>query len=193
MDNVFEILIYIIIIVSFLSSIFKKREKPKQPPVRTTHPEKYSEPETAVPQSQQKAEYDILKEIEDFFSVGEKIPQESNEPTSYKKVSTAENEQPKRMTQIEEHSQTESWHTPTSSEHFADEWEKKKEEVRKKISRVDSKIEKQAAVFEESLKKAEHQESIHYSPVKSRLKHPATLKEYVIISEIIGKPKALRR
>jgi hypothetical protein len=186
MDNVFEILIYIIIIVSFLSSIFKKREKPKQPPVRNSQPEEYTEPEVTVHQTQQKTEYDILKEIEDFFKVeGEQAPKEIPVPV-----------QPERgkMTKIEEeHVKDEDWHTTTVSEHNADEWERKKEMVREKKSQVDSRIEKQAAVFEESLVKTKRHKNEIASSVISKLKHPTTLKEYIIFSEIIGKPKALRR
>jgi hypothetical protein len=186
MDNFFEILIYLIIIISFLSSIFKKRNKPKQPPVRTSQPEEYSEPEISVPQSQSKSEYDILKEIEDFFKVeGEQTPTDIPVPV-----------QPERgkMTKIEEeYIKDEGWHTTAASEHYADGWERKKELVREKKSQVDSKIEKQAAVFEESLVKAKRHKNEIATSVISKLKHPSTLKEYVIISEIIGKPKALRR
>ena len=186
MDNVFEILIYIIIIISFLSSIFKKREKPKQPPVKTSQHEEYYEPEVSVSQPQQKAEYDILKEIEDFFKVeGEQTPKEIPVPVKPEQ---------RKMTKIEEeHVKDEDWHTTTSSEHVADDWERKKEEVREKTSRIDSRIEKQAAVFEESLVKARLNKNKIITSVISNLKHPATLKEYIIFSEIIGKPKALRR
>jgi hypothetical protein len=97
------------------------------------------------------------------------------------------------MTQIEEHTQDESWHTPTASEHFADDWEHKKTEVKKKVARVDTGIEKQAAKFEESLVKKKPATSEITSLIKARIKNPSTLKEYVIFSEIIGKPKALKR
>ena len=184
MDNFFEILIYIIIIISFLSSIFKKRNKQKQPPARTSQPEEYAEPEISVRQPKPKAEYDILKEIEDFFKVeGEQPPKEIPVPVQPEQ---------RKMTRIEEeHEKDESWHTTTASEHYTDEWEKKKEEVRKKTARIDSSIEKKSAVFEESILK--EQRTKISSPVKSRLKHPSSLKEYIIFAEIIGKPKALRR
>jgi hypothetical protein len=186
MDNVFEILIYAIIIISFLSSIFKKRGKLKQPPAQEPLPEDYSQHEVSIPQTQQKEEYDILREVEDFFKVESELPRQE-------KRTVTQREEPKRMTQIEEHTQDESWHTPTASEHFADDWEHKKTEVKKKVARVDTGIEKQAAKFEESLVKKKPATSEITSLIKARIKNPSTLKEYVIFSEIIGKPKALKR
>jgi len=188
MDNLFEILIYVIIIISFLSSIFKKKKQQQQkPPVRQPQQEDYYQTEQAevsAPASQSKEEYDILKELEVFFKVG-------TEPT--KQEIPIPQEQPKRMTQIEEHTRTDSWQTPTTSEHLADVWERKKEEVSKRVARVDSSVEKKAAMFEESLERKESVYSSVALSVKSKMKNPSTLKEYIIFSEILGKPKALRR
>jgi len=186
MDNLFEILIYVIIIISFLSSIFKKKkqQQQQQPPVRQPQQEEYSQANVSTPPSQPKEEYDILKELEVFFKVGtETTKQEIPIPQ----------EQPKRMTQIEEHTRTDSWRTPTTSEHLADVWERKKEEVSKRVARVDSSVEKKAAMFEESLERKESVYSSIALSVKSKMKNPSTLKEYIIFSEILGKPKALRR
>ena len=72
MDNIFEILIYLIIIVSFLSSIFKKKKQQQQrPPARQPQHEETYQTEVSVPQTEKKEEYDILRELEDFFKVGE--------------------------------------------------------------------------------------------------------------------------
>ncbi|MFI5237886.1 MAG: hypothetical protein ACHQLA_08110, partial [Ignavibacteriales bacterium] len=154
MDNLFEILIYVVIIISFLSSIFKKRAKPKQPTERTTHSEEYPTREISIPQSQQKTEYDILKEIEGFFSEGGKVSQSESEQTSLETSTSFDDGKPKRMAEVEEHSQTENWHTTTASEHAADVWEKKKEDVRKRVARVDKSVEERAKVFQESLVKS---------------------------------------
>ena len=185
MDNIFEILIYLIIIISFLSSIFKKKKQQQQkPPTQQTQHEEYSQVEVSTPQTQSKGEYDILKELEVFFKVGtESTKQEIPIPQ----------ELPKRMTPIEEHSRTDSWQTPTSSEHLADDWERKKEEVSKRVARVDSSVEKKAAMFEESLERKESVYSSIALSVKSKIANPTTLKEYIIFSEILSKPKALRR
>ena len=185
MDNAFEILIYLIIIISFLSSIFKKKKQQQQrPPEQQPQTDEQYQAQVAVPQTQSKDEYDILKELEVFFKVG-------TEPTR-QEIPIPE-QQPKKMTSIEEHTKSESWKTPTLSEHYADDWERKKEEVSKRVARVDSSVEKKAEMFEESLVRKEALFSSIAMTVKSKIKNPSTLKEYIIFSEILGKPKALRR
>jgi len=184
MDNVFEILIYLFIIISFISSFFKKKKQQQKPPVRQQPVDEYKNAEIVTPQTQAKEDYGILTELEDFFKVGEEstteeesIPQPQTEP----------------VTTMEEHVKTDSWHAPTESEHVMDRWERKKSEVQKIMSSVDSAIEKKAALFEQSLGKNETAYSTLALAVKSKMKNPSTLKEYIIFSEILGKPKALRR
>jgi hypothetical protein len=185
MDNLFEILIYVIIIISFLSSIFKKKKQQQQrPPTQQPQADEEYQSEVAVPQTQSKEEYDILKELEVFFKVG-------TEPTKQK--IPVPQEPAKKITHLEEQTRTESWQTPTLSEHVADVWERKKDEVSKRVARVDSSVEKKAAMFEESLERKESVYSSIALSVKSKMKNPSTLKEYIIFSEILGKPKALRR
>jgi len=187
MDNVFEILIYVIIIISFLSSIFKKKKQQQQkPPARQTQPEEYYQTEVSVPQSKTKEEYDILKELEDFFKVGSEIP-------GREKTVATQSKEPEQMTQSDEHALDESQHTPTVSEHTFDDWEHKKTEVKKRVARVNTGIEEQAAKFEESLVKKKSVASDISNMIRIRLKQPSSLKEYIIFSEILGKPKALRR
>jgi hypothetical protein len=187
MDNVFEILIYLIIIISFLSSIFKKKKQQQQKPTaQQPQTDEYYQKEVSVPQTKTKENYDVLKELEDFFKVG-------NEPVKQEIPLPVPQGQPKKMTQIEEHTLDETWHTPTASEHSADDWEHKKTEVKKILASVDSSIEKKAAMFEQSLQRKESVYSSIALSVKSKMKSPSALKEYIIFSEIIGKPKALRR
>jgi hypothetical protein len=184
MDNVFEILIYLFIIISFISSFVKKKKQQQKPPVRQQPVDKDYQTEVATPQSETKEEYEILTELEDFFKVGEdsgagekNIPRQQTEPE----------------TSMEEHVKTDSWHAPTESEHVMDRWERKKSEVQKIMSSVDSAIEQKAALFEESLGKKETAYSTLALAVKSKMKNPVRLKEFIIFSEILGKPKALRR
>ncbi|MCW9066213.1 MAG: hypothetical protein OQJ78_07930 [Ignavibacteriaceae bacterium] len=186
MDNIFEILIYVIIIISFLSSIFKKKKQQQQkPPIRQSQTDEYNQAEVVSPQTQKKEDYDILRELEDFFKVGE-------EPTRQQIPVPIPPEKPK-IPNMDEHVRTDSWHAKTESEHYVDEWERKKSEVKKIISSVDSSIEKKAALFEASLDKKDATISSIALAVKSKMKNPSTLKEYIIFSEILGKPKALRR
>ncbi len=94
---------------------------------------------------------------------------------------------------MEDHVKTDSWHSQTKSEHVVDKWERKRSEVKKILGSVDSTIEKKAAMFEESLGKKEAVYNSLALAVKSKMKTPSILKEYIIFSEILGKPKALRR
>lgn len=184
MDNFFEILIYIIIIVSFLSSILKKKKQQQQRPAPKPQEEEYPQAEVSATQTQPKEEYDILKEIEDFFKVGE----ESTEQKESYSVA-----QPETITSAGETTRGEGWHEETKSEHVVDDWERKKSEVKKIVAGVDSSIEKKAALFEKSLDRKVSEYTALAELIGSKIKNPATLKEYIIFSEILGKPKALRR
>ncbi len=87
-----------------------------------------------------------------------------------------------------------SFHTLTASEHtFTETWDEKRKELEKREKNLSPKIEKQASVYEESLIRKVSTATGIIKDIKERLKSPSTLKEYVIISEIMGKPKALKR
>ncbi len=186
MDNIFEILIYGLIIISFLSGLLKKKDKKKRPPVQNEQTQEPVEREATVAQTQQKPEYDILKEIEDFFKVGEQetgsqqtqtVPPQTFEPVEF-----------------EEHMQSDKWHQPTSSEHkYTDVWKEKQKELLDKKSKIDSGTEQQAVKFEKYLKKKHTAAGEISKKIRSKLKNPASLKDYIVISEIMAKPKAFRR
>ena len=184
MDNVFEILIYLFIIISFISSFLKKKKQQQKPPSKEKPVEEYEQAEVVTPQTQTKEDYDILTELEDFFKVGEE--------TASDETSTLQ-QQTEPAATMEEHVKSDSWHAPTESEHTMEQWEQKKDEVQKILSGVDSAIEQKAALFEQSLGKKDTSHSILALAVKSKMNNPSTLKEYIIFSEILGKPKALRR
>ena len=186
MDNFFEILIYVLIIISFLSSFFKKKKQQQQKPAsrqQQTEEQNY-QTEVETHHTQQKEDYDILRELEDFFKVGDE-PTERRIPVPQQESESAPS--------MEEHIKTDSWHTPTKSEHSVDQWERKRGEVQKILAGVDSAIEKKAALFEESLYTKEPIYNKFALAVKSKIMSPSSLKEYIIFSEILGKPKALRR
>jgi hypothetical protein len=184
MDNVFEILIYLFIIISFISSFFKKKKQQQKPPARQQPVDENYQTEVPTPQTQTKEDYDILTELEDFFKVGGESARGS-ESVSQQQTETTPT--------MEKHVKTDSWHAPTESEHVVDRWERKKSEVKEILAGVDSAIEQKAALFEKSLDKKESVYSTLALAVKSKMKNPSTLKEYIIFSEILGKPKALRR
>lgn len=193
MDNIFEYLIYGFIIISFISSFFKKKKKlPKEPSDLTPH-QRTDITENKIidipPSQRPKAEeYDILKEVESFFNIQQPQQTETKAHTDkqmYEGAKERENYIP-----VPE----KSFHTTTSSEHtFEDPWDNKREEVDKQKQNLSPIIEQKASAYEESLIKKESAATEIIKDISERLKNPSTLKEYVIISEIIGKPKALKR
>ncbi|MFO7526155.1 MAG: hypothetical protein R6W68_11955 [Ignavibacteriaceae bacterium] len=193
MDNFFEILIYLFIIVSFLSSIFKKKKQAPQKPKQDI-PQQREEPDISFSPSQEMEsvsvkssttdDYDILKELEQFFKVGD--PQQKPAPTPQPIIPPIRVEQKKKTVE-------DSWRTKTDSEHkYEDVWEKRTRDVAKRKNEVDSLTSRQAAKFEEMLKETKGYSTEFQRNIYKQLRHPSTLKEYIIISEIIGKPKALK-
>lgn len=193
MDNFFEILIYLFIIVSFLSSIFKKKKQAPQKPKQDI-PQQREEPDISYSPSQEMEstsvkssstdDYDILKELEQFFKVGDS--QQKPAPTPQPIIPPIRVEQKKKTVE-------DSWRSKTDSEHkYEDVWEKRTRDVAKRKNEVDLLTSKQAAKFEEMLKETKGYSTAFQRNIYKQLRHPSTLKEYIIISEIIGKPKALK-
>ena len=198
MDDVFQILIYALIIISFLSSLFKKKKPVKSQGTSPQQPQRYMQKETETEVSTESGknyDYDLMKEFENFFKVeGEK----ESEP-SLEKSTPPESIQPslERSTPIEIEQRKKdlekSWHQKTESEHrYTNIWERKKAEADKKTARINSDIEKQAAEFEKHLMVKGSTANQISRNIRERLLNPSALKDYIIISEIIGKPKALR-
>ena len=193
MDDIFEVLIYLFIIISFISSFFKKKKKKqlKQqiPGSQLNEQEQIQLPvQKPEPEVKEEPEVDIMKEFEKFFQVGaqqKKTPEEHNDKDMYEGAKDRED-----YTVVPE----ESFHKKTASEHtFIDPWDKKRTEINKKVAKVDKSIEEQASKFEEHLKKKKTAASKISKEIRTRLKDPSSLKDYVIISEIMGRPKSLSR
>ena len=195
MDNIFEILIYLFIIISFLSSFLKKKKKAaraqEQAQTQITDQQRVSgelDVEEAPKVQTKGQDYDILKEFEDFFKVGERTEEAQIQP-QIEPLEEADQTK-KEIRRVPE----DSFHTKTASEHtFIDPWDIKKSEIDKRKKSISSDIERQATAFEQHLKKPETSAMRISRKIKESMKQPATLKEYVIISEIMGKPKALKR
>jgi len=195
MDNVFEILIYVFILISFLSSFFKKKKKElikkEMMQSQTTDQQKIGEDlniKTAPSVQTRDQEYDILKEFEDFFKVGQR--EEVSQVQTIGEGLEETNVSNKEFKHVPE----ESFHTQTSSEHtFIDPWDRKQVEIEKRKKSISPEMEKQATAFEKYLKKPETSATKISRKIKESIKQPSSLKEYVIISEIMGKPKAYKR
>ncbi|MDP2364446.1 MAG: hypothetical protein Q8M94_11845, partial [Ignavibacteria bacterium] len=150
------------------------------------------EPEVAVKKSE---DYDILRELENLFKGEVNVPQQKNPQTQQSreyieheigdenldKVSDA------RMQQnIEERRASDSKiKTERRSPVDQSKWSRKK-------SNSDPKIEASAKAFERVLAGPRKQRAA-ITEFNRKLKNPANIKEYILISEILGKPKALRR
>ena len=193
MDNIFEILIYLIIIISFISSFFKKKKwPPKKVPGASQYEKQLesleeSKMETDASAKTRETEYDILKEFEAFFKVGESKP-EPKMPVRQITQPEVPKEKPGFIPVPED-----SFHKKTASEHtFVNTWDKKRTAIGKQKKTISPKIEKQAAAFEKHLKKEDTAATEIARRMRQRLKNPSSLKEYIIISELMGKPKALR-
>ena len=178
MGDVFQILIFLIIIISFIAPLFRKKDQQKkQQQQRQRSPsqgnlDEASVESTAIESKQQ--DVDVLKELENFFKVGNV---EENQKENF--IETRQKPEPEIKSQ---------------ASGYKSEWERKKEEVEKVVKTFDKNIEKQSEKFEEQLTYQQTQRTNDMIPrIKGNIRKPNTLKEYIIFSEIIGKPKALRR
>ena len=175
MDDYFQYLFFLFIIISLLSSFFKK--KPENKTGSST-----SKPPSRPMPSSSKEEYDILNEIENMFKTQSPQPQKQPEniPVSEKEYRPSE------------HTEDPEWHKETQSEHRMENWEEKTKRTEAKVRQnLNEKILREAEMFEKNLVKKTGVVDLRKNLIK-KLKQPSTLKEYVIISEIIGKPKAFQ-
>jgi hypothetical protein len=201
MDDLFQYLIWGIIIFSFLSSFFKKKEPPKQAPMpkakqpdTVSYPKQQSDVER-VAVSQKQDEYDILRELENLFKGNADTPQQNNPPPQQSrdyiereiKDEDLDLVVDKRMQQnIEQRRASDSnARTDRRMSQGQNRWERKK-------SVVDPKIEESAKEFERVLAGPKQQRA-KVTEFNRKLKNPRTVREYILFSEILGKPKALRR
>ncbi len=193
MEDFFEIIIYLFIIISFISAFFKKKKPQQQkrqvPGSRLNEHELSEFPvQKAEPEVKKELEIDIFKDLEKFFNVG-KPHKETSKEHNDKEMYEGAKERKDYIAVPEE-----SFHKKTSSEHtFVDPWDKKRSEINNKVAKVDKSIEVQASKFEEHLQKKESAASEISKKIRTRLKEPSSLKDYIIISEIMGKPKSLSR
>lgn len=214
MDELFQYLIWGLIIFSFLSSFLKKREPPKQKPLpKSQAPGSAQTRSEGLQTSETKTsgaadEYDILKELENLFKGEIKIPQPQNpaetEPvrdyysseikdvdlerrTDQRFQRDVETRQSlENKTYIEKKSSLESLpavERKTAIEQLSGERARVK---------VDAKIENGAKEFEKVLESYKNKK-IAVSEFSKKIRNPKNIKEYILFSEILGKPKALRR
>jgi hypothetical protein len=200
MDNFFDILIVLFFIGSLLAPLFKKKktdapyENPNIPRQREQRPgpERYSGASTD----------DLLGELEELF--GKK--KESRLPTDYEHTPIiTKPESGQRDSEID-YDKDQSYDSAPSLETEIDKRRSEIERINREtrdIMASTARTRKEASVkFSDSqFNKKDEIKTIYETtmvPVYSRkrllsnLKDPETLKDYIIISELIGKPKALK-
>lgn len=184
MDNFFEVLIYLIIIISFLSSLFKKKEQPKtthKPPApqQQRDSDAFSEFESESVEAEP-AGYDILSEIENIFNeeFGKPKPHTESIPKTNEKIRDRSLEQ-----------ESVSYDEFDLERKIALDTQKR---FQRKEIQVDSRTEKAALMFEELLKKQGAKTHISH-PLIKKIKNPRAIKEYILVSEVLNKPLALRK
>jgi hypothetical protein len=209
MDDYFQILIYLIIIFAFLNSLFKKKDKgeaAKKPTVSPPQQQKESY-SSAKEMKKTKDEYDILREIEGIFKEEKTYPSRERESESaiekaeMRKVPESEHTEDKEWhTEDREwhsednewHTEAKEWHEKSTTEHELDKsWHTMSQY--KRVPKIDKTIEKEAEQFEQMLESMQEEEEFDLTGLQKKLYSVESLKEYMIFSEILGKPKYLRR
>jgi len=204
MDDLFQYLIYGIIIISFLSSFFKKKEPPKQTPLpRSQKPDSISYQQQSIKVepdmiAQKKDDYDILRELENMFKGNLPIPeqQKAKPAPQYDEYNSREIKDKDLDLVVDKRIQREvEDKNPIGSRATFDEkmFDRKTVLDKQRQTRtVDPRIETGAKAFERVLAGPLKQRAA-ISDFNRKLKNPRTVREYILFSEILGKPKALRR
>lgn len=189
MDNFFEILIYLFIIVAFINSFLKKKKKNENKAGTN------QKAQTEIPQSvfeekkQEPSGKDILEEIQTLFNPPVNKPKDDYQESfgDLWKTETYQEHYKKddyHEPVLSEHEIVPGEHSVTLSEHELYEVEKPKETV---VTRLLDNLDDQ---------KNDYQTRIPNPSlllIRNEFKNKDSLKRYIIISEILGKPKALRR
>lgn len=174
MDNLFQVLIFIFIIWSILGSAFKKKpEKPQQKVARKIPGEGKQSPSSRYPKTSQ----DVLEEI-----LGFKFPQQDPND-SYS--SNYENENLEKSGEDIETKQIEPAAFDKNVSIPDIDYDKIKTQVSVESEKLQTNIHQQY-----TLSKSENLKSII---IKKRLRTKTSLRENILISEILNKPKALRK
>jgi len=188
MDNIFEILVGLVIIYSILGSLFKKKKGKEIP--SPSKPEYDEIPEVEIPQttSAKKKDYDdfdILREVEELFK--DHLPQEMPAPKPKPRIETKPKIEPKREVPIDV------WGEHKRSESELKYQEKVKQKIisKPKIESIKSRR-VQSSDFSIGETSVEDLSNLRAKEILVSMRDPKKLSDYILLSEILGKPKALR-
>ncbi len=202
MDDLFKILIWGIIIFSFLRPLFKKKQQDKNIPANKSRTDipgygnlSDKEPEPAV-LSQKNDDYDILHELQNMLKGDLRIPDQPKpkQVDPYDIYQSHEIKDQDLDLVVDKRMQREVQDkNPIGSRKTYDEIITDRKSISDKQKRVvDPKIEASAKEFERVLAGPRKRRAA-ITDFNRKLKSPSTVREYILFSEILGKPKALRR
>ncbi len=205
MDDLFKVIIWGLIIYFFLKPLFKKKEPVKNAPTSKPQSDSQDKVDLAAKESKpslasdKNDQYDILREIENMFKGDVKIP-ESKPQAQEKPVDPYDIYEPTEIKDKDLNLQNDKRlqrdvmdHNPIGYRKVYDEQKAKsrKTTLRGKTE-VDSKTEEEAERFVKVLSELD-KKSAPQSEFRKKIQNAKSIKDYIIFSEILGKPKALRR
>ncbi|HKI79924.1 MAG TPA: hypothetical protein VKA26_15385 [Ignavibacteriaceae bacterium] len=177
MDNFFQIIFILFLIISFVAPLFKK--KPEQQNGKAQKPKDSVNNRTGSESNRSKAENDILKEIESIFKTSEEIKKPVEDIEDKQTYQDSPYETPEWEKALKtEHTINDEWHRPTTEADF----EKESTLITEEANRIQKLIDARNRPV-----------NIRLGVLRKSLKNPETLKEYILMSEILGKPRAFHR
>lgn len=186
MDNFFEVLIYLFIIFSFLSPLFKKKKQ--QNPQSGSKVPDLNTGDRQLKTTPPAEDYEILKELENLFKkdtpqkISGSIETQKSESNLDKNISL-EN----KPADYDESS----WHTPTVSEHTENpNWTDSQIKSRMLKPILDKSVDELTKKFVQSEVVKRNMGNPVQSRVREVFSNQKSFREYYIFSEIINKPKA---
>lgn len=202
MEDVFQIVIWLFIIISFLSSLFRKKKDTPAPPAKRDEKRQREEQQTmqhrGAREPEATEEYDILKEIEGLFNHQSTRSPKPTQYDEYDRVDEVEEAKEAEYKVVRKKDKLgdvkESWKQPASYEQsLENQWDTRRKKMEERKSRIDSSVHRKAEKFEQLLKNNTPPADKSRLEFIRKMKDPNSLKEFIIASEILNKPKALRR
>jgi len=190
MDNFFEIIIYLFIIASLVSSFRKKKKKNEEKVSRSENTGQRHQTTLQTESKREQSGKDILEEIQNLFNPPIAKPSEQNTGFEdlWKSDSTKDHykEDQYHASIPSEHKVTTKEHVETLSEHVRSPYDSVRLPEQTVVTRLLDDLDDQ----KENYKTRKPNELLML--IRGELSNSQSLKNYIVISEILGKPKALR-
>lgn len=190
MDNFFEILIYLFIIASLVSSFRKKKKKSEEKVSRSENTGLKPQTTLRTESKREQSNKDILEEIQNLFNppVAKPTQQNTGFEDLWKTDSTNDHykETAYHAPIPSEHKETMTEHVETLSEHVRSPYDSVRLPEQTVVTRLLDNLDDQ----KENYKTRKPNELLML--IRGELRNSQSLKNYIVISEILGKPKALR-